>query len=310
MKILVTGSRGFVGQALALSLDQEGFDVIRGVRKNPQKNEVMHGDIDSNTNWHELLSGCEVVVHAAARVHVMHENEINSLYSYRLANFHGTINLARQAAASGVKLFIFISTLKVTGESGIFKSVDCAEPNDFYAKSKYEAEQELMQIHKKNSEMKVVILRPPLIYGPEVKANFYKLMKLADLSIPLPLSGVRNQRSLLFVGNLIDAILRIIKVKEIESGIYHISDGPPISSADLIRQISALMGKKIIIFYLPPSLIKLIAKYTGMKNQVDRLVQNLYTDDEKLNEKIGWMPPYTTLDGLRTTVDWYLKNKI
>lgn len=306
MKIFVTGANGFVGSAVAERLEAEGYDVVRGVRCNPKSNQVVHGEIDSASNWQNLLDGSDVVVHAAARVHIMNDKDPDALNAYQAVNYHGTINLAKQAEANGVKIFIFISTMKVSGESGYFAATDCDRPTDPYAQSKFDAEQWLTKSFINQSGMKIIILRPPLIYGPKVGANFYRLIKLVAARVPLPIKNIDNFRSILFIGNLTDVIAKIISTKKIQAGTYFISDPKPISTSDLVNMLSELMNIKLVQFYIPLTLLKLMAKCVGKSDQVERLIGSLYCDAQKINEKLNWKHPYQTKDGLKITVDWYL----
>lgn len=245
MKALVTGATGFVGKALCAGLSASGYGVVPAVRCNSGlPHEMVVGNLDASTDWRSALSGCDAVVHLAARVHVMDDTSQNPLALYRETNTEATLNLARRAAQAGVKRFIFISTIKVNGEGRDepYRETDAPAPKDAYAISKWEAEQGLQRIARETG-LEVVILRPPLVYGPGVKANFLRLMRTVEKGWPLPLGAIRNRRSLLYLGNFVDAIRLCVEHPAAAGQTFLVDDGQPVSTPDLIRAVAHAMGR-------------------------------------------------------------------
>ena len=244
MNIAVTGATGFVGQALCSHLLAHDHAVVPVVRHaSGLAGEVIVGNIDGATDWQPALSGCDAVVHLAARVHVMDDTAHDPLALYRATNTDGTLNLARQAAAAGVKRFVFISSIKVNGEGrdAPYRETDMPAPEDAYAISKWEAEQGLQQIAA-DTGLEVVILRPPLVYGPGVKANFLRLLQTVKRGWPLPLGAVRNRRSLLFLGNFVDAIRLCVEHPAAAGQTFLLDDGQAVSTPELIRAVARCHG--------------------------------------------------------------------
>lgn len=317
MKILLTGATGFVGSALTSELLRYHYEVVAGVRKisTDLPNEIRQeavGDFSSDTEWSVVLQGVDVVVHSAARVHVINENNVDSLSDYRKDNVDVTLNLARQAAAEGVRRFIFISSVKVNGEmtayGHAFKPDDLAVNTDPYALSKYEAEQELMALSEITG-MEIVIIRPPLIYGPGVRANFLALMKWVNKGIPLPFGAVHNKRSLLALDNLLDFVICCINHPKAANQIFLISDEEDVSTAELVQKVANALGKRLILLPVPINLMKLVAKLIGKEDIVTRLFGSLQVDNSKARELLGWKPVITMDDQLRKTVKAFLNDK-
>lgn len=302
--VLVTGARGFVGRALCDRLHAEGHDVKRIVRSSSDPNEIAVGEIGNATDWHGHLSGCEVVVHLAARVHVMDDLSADPLAAYLQANTYATLNLARQASEAGVRRFIYISSIKVNGESGHFAGSDVPSPVDPYAVSKWEAEKGLLEMAE-NSSMEIVILRPPLVYGPGVRANFLRLMRWVDMGVPLPLASVHNFRSMIFLGNLVDAIVQVMTRSEGAGKTYLVSDGEDISTPNLIRKIATALGKHANLWPLPMKFLRFLGMLSGKSAEVDRLVGNLQINNNDFLRDLGWRPPYSLDQGITATADWY-----
>lgn len=311
MKILVTGANGLVGRALCSVLDQGGEQVIRTVRASTTLWEVPVGGLNEKTDWRMALSqGIDVVVHLAGQVPSA-ESEIGAQANrYHEVNTAGTANLALQCAQHGVKRFVFVSTVKVLGEGKEepYRDGDLAVPADAYAISKWEAEQALWQIAAE-SGMEVVVLRPPLVYGPSVKGNFLRLMQAIDKRRPLPLGGIQNQRSLIYLGNLVDAIRVCLTHPKAAGKTFLVSDGEDVSTPELIRRVAAALGRRPLLLPVPMSLMKFAGAFFGKKAAVDRLLASLCVDMTPLREELSWNPPYTMQAGLETTAQWYLKTK-
>lgn len=314
--ILITGASGFLGAAVENQLASLHHHVISvAVRKttpHAANKSYLIASIDGVTDWQEALKDKFVVIHCAARAHVMNDEEIDVLATYREVNTAGTLNLARQAAAAGVKRFVFISSIKVNGESTtaspFFTEDDPVSTGDPYARSKAEAEEGLRAIAKK-TEMEVVIIRPPLVYGPGVKANFLNLMKLASSAIPLPFGTINNKRSMIYVANLADFIVRCVEHPAAANQIFLISDGRDFSLRDLLTQLRLAMGRSARLIPVPVFLFRLAGKLLGKKMLVDRLVGDLQVDSSKAGHLLDWVPPFTAEQGIQATVDAFLKGR-
>ncbi len=304
MKIAVTGATGFVGRALCSHLAVNGHIVVPVVRRvSGLTHEVMVGDINAATDWHQALSGCDAVVHLAARVHVMHDTDQNPLALYRASNTEATLNLASQAARVGVKRFVFISTIKVNGEgdNAPYRETDVPAPEDAYAISKWEAEQGLQRIAEKTG-LEVVILRPPLVYGPGVKANFLRLMQTVRKGWPLPLGAIHNRRSLLYLGNFVDAIRLCVEHPAAAGQTFLIGDGEPVSTPELIHAVARAIGRPARLLAVPVGVLELVGALLGKRAAVARLTGSLYVDSSLIRSCLGWAPPYSMASGLAETV--------
>jgi UDP-glucose 4-epimerase len=300
----VTGATGFVGTALLARLTASGYGVVPAVRRSSGlPNEVVVGNLAASTDWRPALSGCDAVVHLAARVHVMDESSKNPLALYRETNTDATLSLARQAAAAGVKRFVFISTIKVNGEGGdaAYREIDAPAPADAYAISKWEAEQGLWRIARETG-LEVVILRPPLVYGPGVKANFLRLMQLIHKGWPLPLGAIRNRRSLLYLGNLVDAIRLCVEHPAAAGQTFLLDDGEAVSTPDLIRAVAHAMGRTARLPAVPVSVIEFAGALLGKRAAVARLTGSLWVDSSSIQSQLNWTPPYSMEAGLAATV--------
>ena len=311
MRILVTGANGLVGRALCSVLDQTEHQVVRAVRTSTTPWNVPVGDLSKNTDWSEALGqDTDVVVHLAAQVPLTDTAAEDQADRYTQANTLGTANLARRCAQHGVKRFIFVSTVKVLGEgkSEPYQDTDLAVPADAYAISKWDAEQALWQIAAKTG-MEVVVLRPPLVYGPGVKGNFLRLMQAIDQRRPLPLGGIQNQRSLIYLGNLVDAIRLCIAHPKAASQTFLVSDGDDVSTPELVRRIAAALGRRPLLLPVPVSWMRYAGRLLGKQAAVDRLLGSLCVDITPLREELGWTPPYTMQEGLEATAQWYRKTK-
>ena len=315
MQFLITGANGFVGQPLCAELLRQGQSVRTAVRSANTQNENAGasavGTIDGGTNWTDALRDIDVVIHLAARVHVMKDTSADSLAEFLKVNLHGTENLARQAARAGVKRLVYVSSIKVNGEqtgaTQPFTELDEANPQDPYAISKWQAEQALQRIAQETG-LEVVIVRPPLVYGPGVKGNFMNLLAAIERGIPLPLAGANNARSLLYVGNLVDALITCATHPAAAGQTYLISDGEDISTAMLVGKMAKALGRNNRSFYFPPALLRTVAALLGRAEQVDRLLGSLRVSGEKIRSELAWTAPYTLEQGLRATADWYRKS--
>lgn len=302
--VLVTGANGFVGQAVCEQLAASGRACVRALRLADGGPSIAIGNIDGNTDWRAALAGCDVVIHLAARVHVMHDTAADPLAEFRAVNTAGTLNLARQAAQAGIRRFIFLSTVKVNGESGHFSERDQAAPQDAYACSKHEAEDGLHEIAR-NTGMEMVILRPPLVYGPGVGANFLSLIRAIDRGLPLPLGRIRNQRSLIYRGNLASAIMACLDHPAAVGKTYLVSDGDDVSTTELIRRIAAALHRLPRLLPVPPGLMRILSRCLGKQAAVDRLLGSLSVDSGAICRDLGWRPPFSMQAGLTCTIDWY-----
>lgn len=313
--ILVTGATGFVGQALT---EQLGGNVVASVRKRPSAtlpgipHQIEIGNILPTTDWSEALHKVDVVVHLAARVHIMNEALDDPLYEFRKLNTRAALNLAKQAATAGIKRFIFISSVKVNGEvtklEKPFKPSDKFRPNDPYGLSKYEAEQQLLLLAKKTG-MEVVIIRPPLVYGPGVRANFSALMKWTNTRLPLPFGAINNKRSLVALDNLVNFIIHCIDHPKAANEIFLISDGEDVSTTELLQKVAKAFGKTSLLIPIPVSLMSLAARFIGKGDVANRLFGSLQVDSSKARDLLGWKPVITMDEQLKKTADAYLKNE-
>ena len=307
-KVLIVGATGFIGRNLCPFLKEKGYFVRGAVRNNvrdvPGVDEfVQIGDIAGETDWHEALAGVDTVVHLAGRAHSMHERANDSLEAFRRVNVLGTGRLARMAVKAGVRRFVFASSVKVNGEGclGAYTEEDVPKPEDAYGISKMEAERVLQRIVD-GTGLEVVILRLPLAYGLGVKANFRSLIKLAGSGLPLPLKGVHNKRSFLYVGNLVDAIGLCIEHPKAAGETFLLSDNQDISTSDLIKMIASAMGKKPRLFSLHLNILSALCKIVGKGEELEKLTRSLVVDSSKIRDMLGWKAPFTLGEGIRDMV--------
>lgn len=312
VKVLLTGATGFVGQALVRRLVGDVVSVVAAVRRAVQiegAQVVAVGDIGSQPDWHTALSGVDCVVHLAARVHVMREQVADPLLEFRRVNVGGTLALARQAAEAGVRRFIFVSSVKVNGEGTVpgrpFAADDVPAPVDPYGISKLEAEQGLLAVAAE-TPMEVVIIRPVLVYGPGVKANFRSMMTWLRKGVPLPLGAIHNQRSLCALDNLVDLIKTCLDHPAAAGQVFLVSDGEDLSTPELLRRMGAALGKPARLLPVPAVWLDGAARLIGRKDVLPRLCGSLQVDIDKTRRVLGWVPPVTLDEALRKTVRHFL----
>ena len=308
MKVLVTGGSGFVGSALCASLTESGHTVRLAQRSANAKSGALEqavvGQIDAATDWSVALKDVEVVIHLAARVHVMHDQSVNPLAEFCRVNVDGSLNLAKQAASAGVKRLIYLSSVKVNGDYTLpghpFKESDVANPQDAYGLSKFYAEQGLLLIAQETG-MDVVIIRPPLVYGNGVKANFLAMMSAVKRGIPLPFGAISNLRSFVYIGNLVSFILCCIHHPTAVNQVFLVSDGHDLSTRDLLRLCASSLGVKVRLLLVPQRLIEFCAKLVGKRDVAHRLCASLQVDITKARTLLSWSPPVSIIDGLNAT---------
>lgn len=314
-RIVITGASGFVGTTLCQALGTTEHAVRRVLRDinsaDAQQTDDIALTISATTEWAGALANVDTVIHLAARVHVMNDTAVDPLSSFREVNTTATLKLAEDAKKAGVRRFIFLSSIKVNGEFTTdqpFDETTPAAPLDPYGISKFEAEQGLQKIAAESS-MEVVIIRPPLIYGPGVKANFLRLLSWVVRGIPLPLASINNQRSMVAVDNLVDFIITCIDHPAAANETFLISDGDDLSTAELVRCIARETKHSARLFPFPQLLMKVTAALLGKKPMVDRLTHSLQIDSTKARELLQWQPPLSTDLAMAKTVAWYLQNK-
>ncbi len=313
MAVLITGANGFVGSALSERLEKDRISVrcvVRALNSGQDvTNEIPIGSLSPETDWTAALRNVDQVVHLAARVHVMSEKSSDPLAEFRRVNVEGTGNLARQAAAVGVRRFVFLSSIKVNGEfteqGRPFTADDAPAPDDPYGVSKHEAEQLLRQVAAETG-MEVVIIRPPLVYGPGVKANFESLMRWLALGLPLPLEAVtENRRSLVALDNLVDLIVTCLNHPAAANQTSLVSDDEDLSTAELLKRMGAAIKQPARLFYMPPALLKLGATLLNKPSIYQRLCGSLQLDITKTRQLLGWTPPMSVDEGLRRAAEGF-----
>lgn len=309
-RILVTGATGFVGRALVRRLAADRRAVRAAVRAPaaPAAVEtVAVGEIGPDTDWSAALRGVDAVVHVAARAHVLRESSAEAHARYRAVNTLGALRLAEAAAAAGVRRFVFLSSARVHGERSIDAPFTESSPllaTDPYGRSKAEAELGLAALAR-DSRLEPVILRPPLVYGPEARGNFARLVALVARGVPLPLGAVRNRRSLIFLGNLVDAIVRALDHPAAAGETFMVSDGEDVSTPELVRRIARALGKPARLVPIPGALLRLAGTLAGRADDVGRLLDDLVVDGTKIRASLSWSPVFTLDEGLGETAARY-----
>lgn len=311
-QLLITGASGFIGSRLCECATQEGYSIRRALRHSGEWDGVVVGNLGGDTNWLTALDSIKIVVHMAARVHVMSDTSNYPLNEFRKVNTAGTLNLARQAADLGVKRFIYLSSIKVNGETTLqgarFTPDDIFVPTDPYALSKYEAEQGLLKLAEETN-MEVVIIRPPLVYGQNVKANFLSMMKWLYKGIPLPFGAIHNNRSLVALDNLVDLILNCVDHSAAANQVFLVSDGEDLSTTELLKRVSNALGKKPRLLAINQQLLELVLTLIGKKALAQRLCGSLQVDISKAKTLLNWTPPVSVDEGLRKTARYFLESK-
>jgi nucleoside-diphosphate-sugar epimerase len=311
-RVLITGANGFVGRALVHRLRLEGYWVRGAVRHMgdnlPLAPEwIAVGDIGWRTDWSAALSGIDVVIHLAARVHLLKDRSIDPLDEFRRVNVGGTEILAREAADKGVRRLIYVSSIGVLGDrtqGKPFTESDTPQPRRAYAISKWEAEQALQRVAQR-TDLEVVIVRPPLVYGVGNPGNFLQLLKWVERGIPMPLASVDNLRSFLGVGNLVDFLVSCMVNCDAANQTFLVADGEDIATPELIRRIACWFGQSARLAPCPVWLLRLAGHLSGLSDAVARLTESLMVDASKARTLLGWNPPVSLNDGLRATVEWY-----
>ncbi|MET3107582.1 nucleoside-diphosphate-sugar epimerase [Oxalobacteraceae bacterium GrIS 2.11] len=307
-RILLTGASGFVGRSLATSL----IDVCTSVRCAVRTEldlpgaEIVHvPSIDNLTVWNKELKGIDTIIHCAGRAHIMNELFPSPLHEYRKINVGGTINLARQAVAAGVKRFIFLSSVKVNGEQTLkgqpFTENDLPSPQNPYAISKFEAEKALFDLARE-TDLEVVVIRPTLVYGCGVKANFFTMLRMVKLGMPLPFGSIENKRSFVYLENLNSLIIRCIDHPKAANQLFLASDGNDLSTTELLRHCGEAMGVSVYLIPIPESWCMLSASLLGQSDAIQRLCGSLQVDISKSKKLLGWNPPISVQAGLQKTV--------
>ena len=316
-RVLVTGANGFVGNRLCRVLHEKGYIIRAAFRQVVPtincciRDRVAIGDISLGTNWEKSLHNMDCIVHLAARVHVMQDSTIDPLAEYRKINVDATLNLARQAAQTGVRRFIFLSTIKVNGEQTLpgkpFTEKDVPEPRDPYSISKYEAEKQLQELADETG-MEMVIIRPVLVYGPGVKGNFASMMHYLRKGVPLPFGAIHNRRSLVALDNLVDLIFICIEHSAAANQVFLVSDGNDVSTTELFKQMAEALNLSSRLIPIPERLLMLGATILGKQAFALRLLGSLQVDISKAVDLLEWNPPVRMKEALRETARHFLEN--
>ena len=316
-RVLVTGARGFIGQHLCPLLEDLGFEVIRTSREAVRApGWVAVPDLATSFDWRPILAGIDTVIHLSGRVHIMGDDAPDRLDTYLDHNFHGTMRLATQAAAAGVSRFVFLSSIKAapfdglpdslvpSGGSGRSARTPAQATQDPYGWSKWLAEVSLAELCKRESR-DLWIIRPPLVYGPGVRANFLAMMRAIDRGIPLPLGRIHNRRSMIYVGNLVSLIATCATARADGGTPLTPSDGAAVSTTDLLRQLAKAMEKPCRLVPVPAPWLRLAGRLIGRGAEIDRLTASLEADSSPIATRLAWSPPYSMYEGLLATAAWY-----
>lgn len=306
MHIAVTGANGFIGQELCRTqAGQHRFTAING-----PSSTAPAPALDDEAQWVQLLRGSEAVVHLAGRAHVLREQAADPLSEFRRINVVGTLHIARAAIQAGVRRFVFVSSIGVLGSSSreVLRESSPPAPTEPYAVSKYEAELALRELAS-SGDLELVIVRPPLVYGPGVKGNFLRLMKLVALGLPLPLGSLHEPRSFIGVRNLSGALLACATRPEANGETFVVSDGEDISTAELLAALATAMNKGRLIWQCPPSLLKFVMALLGKGGEFARMSSRLQVDSGLIRARLGWMPEQSLHEGLRGMADWFMRGR-
>lgn len=317
MRILVTGANGFVGRHVVERLAANSDYIIRGATRKAVGvsagiESISVGDIAASTDWSRALSGVDVVAHTAARVHMMKDRAADPLDAFLAVNTAGTMRLARQAVAAGVRRLIFLSSIKVMGErtelGRPLRAHDPATSTDPYAISKLRAEEQLRELAGETG-LEIVVIRPVLVYGPGVRANFRAMMRAVERGLPMPLASIHNKRSLISVQNLASLIEACARQEAAANEIFLASDGEDLSTPDLLRRLARSMGRPSRLFSVPEGLLLRAARVVGRENAAQRLLGSLQVDIEKNRRLLDWLPELSVDDGLAITARDFLGNR-
>lgn len=305
-RLLITGASGFIGKALVAHLLKCGFKLTISHRQldlpsDPLIKSVFVGELQPATDWMEALDECATVIHLAARVHIMNDTAIDPLEAFRQINVEATLNLARQAISSNIKRFIYISSIKAADAPSLRD-----QTTDPYGVSKYEAEQALLELAKQTG-LEVVIIRPPLVYGPDVKGNFLLLLRCLQKTIPLPLGAINNRRSLIALDNLVDFIAHTLEHSKAINQTFTVSDGHDISTTELLKKIATALGKKAYLIPVPENVLAFILKCLGKGAMAERLIGSLQVDSSKARQQLDWKPIISMDEQLKKIAETYLK---
>lgn len=315
-KVLITGANGFVGRHLCQAMCRAGFSVRGTIWKadifHADENEVEYvflEDIGPETDWNESLKDVDMVVHLAGRAHMLRENPLDPMVrqAYDQVNTLGTIRLAQMAAAADVRKFIFLSSAGVNGKETHhrpFLETDEPRPSSIYALSKLRAEEGLRQMHNQG-QFSLVIIRPPLVYGPDVPGNFLRLLRIVDLKVPLPFGRINNKRSIVGINNLVNFIMLCLREPAGSGETFLVSDGEDLSTPELIRRIAAFSGRRQYLLPIPYRILQMIANALGKKEVLEKLCNSFQIDIEKAKNLLKWSPPFSVDEELEQTVKWY-----
>lgn len=315
--VLVTGATGFIGKALCSALAAHGYGVTAasrqaGIQVPAGVRAVQAPEIGAQTDWNEALDGCAYVVHCAGMAQASRGRDADTLSRYRSVNRDGAVRLAEQAAAKGVRRFVFFSSILAMGshtEAGRpFTADGKCEPLESYAISKWEAEQALFEVARRHA-MELVVIRPPLVYGPGVSGNFKRLMQGVRAGLPLPLGGVRNLRSMVGMDNLLDFTLCCLQHPAAAGQVYLVSDGEDLSTSQLLQKLGVALHRPARLFAAPERWMMAGAGVLGMGDMARRLLGSLQVDIGKNHEMLGWKPPVSVDAGLQRAADWFLRTK-
>ena len=314
--VLVTGATGFIGRNVCADLHAAGFHVRAAVRSSASLSDdweqIEIGEIRADTAWDAALDNVHAIVYLASHSPQAGENPEDAKRAYKQVLVEGSERLARAALAAGVRRLLYISTIKVNGEATPinvpFTEDTPPRPEDVYGLSKWQAEQMLKEIGS-NSPLEVVILRLPLVYGPGVRANFLSLLRLVERGFPIPLRSVHNRRSMLYVKNLADVIIRCIDAPQASGETFLVSDNMDVSTPELLEKLAAQLGRKLHSWPIPVALLHGAGKLLGKSAMVNRITGSLIVDTRKVRQQLEWAPPFTLDEGLRDTVQWYLTER-
>lgn len=309
-EILITGSTGFIGRALTQQLAKQKNNVVSAVRRpiisdHGHIKQIQIGNICSTTDWTNALDGIDIVIHLAGCAHIIDNSDKEDLLkTYQKNNTYGSLNLATQAIKSGVKRFIFISSIRVNGarNESPFTEKDPPNPQEAYAVSKMETEQGLYQLAEE-FDMEIVIIRPPLVYGPNAPGNFGRLLRVVIKGIPLPLGAIHNQRSLVALDNLVDLIATCIDHPAAANQTFLAGDGEDLSTTELLQRVAKALGRPVYLIPVPVCILKFCSVLLNKRDVYQRLCSSLQVDISKARKVLGWIPPVSVDEGLRKAVE-------